>query len=293
MTDTALRFNVFWTGSNKQIALDLVVCHTRKNASKSAVKLQRQVATLVNVKLHKSIKVTLGSPAGPQLTPVLRSLDMPLKLDEVALGQKPEDTQLHKAMVAAWSELQPNQVTKVFVTQHNPTAVAVDQLLSASSQVKGCTIFYDLPQSLACNSLVTLAAIKLTGGLITTPNELQGNKRFAILCMRQGKCLRTALLYSFAFAALNDDEDVVLAAVARHPQELSFASQRLKASKAFILKAIGVNGLCIKWTVVELQQDKEVALAAVRQNRAAIKYLCAELIEDKDIQQACTSNSES
>lgn len=73
--------------------------------------------------------------------------------------------------------------------------------------------------------------------------------------------------------ALSDREDVVLAAVARHPDELFYASHRLRNCRTFVLSAVLVNGLCIEWATPELRRDDEIAAAAVRQNEQAIMHL--------------------
>lgn len=75
MTDPHLRFAVYCVGSNKLLAADLAICLDSKNVLESSYELQRQVAALAGVESHRHVKITLGSPAGPQLTPLLRSLD--------------------------------------------------------------------------------------------------------------------------------------------------------------------------------------------------------------------------
>ena len=289
LADTDLRFAVFMTGSNKLVAANLVIRLNSKNVLESSTELQRQVAALEGVQLHQCIKVMLGSPAGPQLSPLLRSLDTVLQ----GLKNTPQEELLdQKVMISAWMNLQPDKVNIVFVTQHKHSAVVVDQLVSTYAKGYTSHAYNRLPRADQCNPDVFSTAHILSCGRIGIPDELKNNKKLALNCFMRWSAYLGYLDLS-DFGALNDDEDVVFAAVALYPQELFFASQRLKASKAFVLKAVNMNGICIKWAAPELQQDKEVALAAVRQNRAAIKYLCAELIEDKDIQQACTSNSES
>ena len=294
MADTALHFAVFWAGSNKQIALDLVICHGRKNAFASAVELQRHVAELVNVQLYESIKVTLGSPAGPPLTPALRSYNTAL------LNLKLEEAPAYKAMVAAWTSLEPSQKSNVFVTRHSHTALGIHELLRLYRAQKSrdwaflIPSEYDrLPQTLQCNPVVAFVAIDLAEYYsVELPPKLRSSSKFALTVIREVTSPDKSILSRFA-PAVRNDEAVVLAAVARLEHELLHVSTELRASKTFALKAASVNGLCVLYLARTLQEDKEVALAAVRQNRKAVKYLCAELIEDKDIQQACTSNSES
>jgi hypothetical protein len=97
-------------------------------------------------------------------------------------------------------------------------------------------------------------------------------------------------LHRFDYHAIRDDEDVVLAAVARHGDELLHASERLRHCRTFVLNAVLVNGLCIQWAAFELRQDYEIALAAVRQNELAIMYLCHDVRQHVETQQAPDCN---
>jgi hypothetical protein len=154
-------------------------------------------------------------------------------------------------------------------------------------------VYNDLPQATQCDPAVFITAHVLVCGLICVPDELRSNKKLALYCFQLNKRWNPTHLCSLgllSFDALRDDDEVVLAAVDRDLDDFCYASPRLKADKAFVLKVVGVNGLCIARAVADLKRDKDVALAAVRQNKAAVKYLCAELQEDKDIVVACANN---
>ena len=285
MADATLCFALYWAGSNKQIACKH--CFTAvKHAWQNGLRLQDQVAELVNVEPH-NIKLLLGSPAGPQLTPVL----FPPSL--VRSESNIEGLPAHKEMVAAWSSLTPDQVSNVFVTQHSCVALTVDALarLFRIGKCDACA-YIGLPSSLHCNPIVALAALD---GIelfpVILPDELSKNRQFALAAMRQVRtpyCILSCFDYT-----MRNNEDVVLAAVARNHHELFYASERLRKSKTFVLKAVSVNGLCIKTNKDndhELFVDKEVALAAVTQNAAAFPFLCSTLKADKDVQQACNNS---
>jgi hypothetical protein len=277
MTHTEFCFSVLWAGSNQLIAPRLSLCFKKGDVKTSALKLQGQVAQLANVEPHECIKILLGSPAGPQLTPVLRSRTC----------KKLEEEPAHKAMVSAWLSLKPDHKVNVFVTQHDSVALAIDQLVSSANAAYQ---YNSLPANLRCNPLVALTALDLSTywAMVELPLPLLSNKTFALCAMR--RCKRpNAILGCFDYT-IREDEDVVLAAVARHRNELYYASGRLRHCRAFVLNAVLVNGLCIQWAASELRQDYEIALAAVRQNKEAIMYLCHDVRQHVETQQAPDCN---
>jgi hypothetical protein len=295
MTNSHLHFAVYCVGSNKLLAADLAIRLDSKNVLESSYELQRRVNRLADTKLHQRIKVMLGSPAGPQLTPPLRSLDALIETRDPYFEHDP----LRKATKTAWSKLQFGKVHTVYATQHKPVSVVVDELVAAyanrcygygydNRRVK--EMYDDLPQSLRCHPAVFVCAHTLSPRrTLVVPDELRSNKMFALGCFkRRSKSL--CFIDLIDFKGLRDDEEVVIAAVASEPRDFQWASPRLQANKAFVLKAVGVNGLCINWVAPELKRDKDVALAAVRQNKHAVKYLCAELQEDRDVVAACANN---
>jgi hypothetical protein len=244
----------------------------------NSMELQHEVARLADTEPHQC-KCLLGSPAGPELTPPLRSTN------------KVKREKAYKSMFSAWSSLKTDQVIHVFVTQHNPAAVAVHEMVSPHSEDYAAAYYNLLPDKLRCNAAVALAALDLVSqSSIRLPSKLNTNT-FALAAIRRVGIVSPdkSVLKHFEPTVLND-EDVVLAAIANNPKELLYAPRELKASKSFLLKAVGVHGTCIQWAAPALKKDKDVALAAVRQNKAAIHHLWAELQEDKDIVEACTNN---
>lgn len=205
-----------------------------------------------------------------------------------------QDLLLKQAATIAWSKLHFGKVNTVFVLQNTHSAVAVDQLVLGFGKRDASRMYKDLPQSTQCNPAVFVTAHTLCSGKLSISDELRGNKKFALGCFKYSKRYNKHLpnLNLIHFDALQDDEDVVLASVVKHSTNLYLASPRLRASKAFVLKVVGVNGLCIEWAATEVKQDKEVAFAAVRQNKEAVKFLCCELQEDKDIVAACANNDD-
>ena len=66
------------------------------------------------------------------------------------------------------------------------------------------------------------------------------------------------------FLEYNDDEEIVIASIARDPNSLRYASDRLKASKQIVLFAVSNDGRAIKYASNDLKDDKEVVLAALK-----------------------------
>jgi hypothetical protein len=104
--------------------------------------------------------------------------------------------------------------------------------------------------------------------MVELPLPLLSNKTFALCAMR--RCKRPNAILNCFDDMIRDQEDVVFAAVARHSNELFYASKRLRYCRTFVLKAARVNGWCIRWAAFELVGDNEIAVAAVRQNQHAI-----------------------
>ena len=270
MTHTEFCFSVLWAGSNQLIAPSLSLCFKKNDVNTKAVELQRQVAELANVEPRECVKILLGSPAGPQLTPVLRSRTC----------KKLDDEPAHKAMVSAWLSLKPDCKVNVFVTQHDLVALALDKLVSSANAAYQ---YKSLPENLRCNPLVALAALDRTGWWdVELPPELSSNKKFALsaLC----RCKSRSLILPFFGATIWDQEDVVLAAVAQHDQEFMWASRRLSACRTFVLKVVRVNGPCIRWAARALKGDNEIAVAAVQQNDSALAYVDHRIRHQVEIQ---------
>lgn len=287
MTDySCYYFSVKWAGSNIDIASKLLLRGDFNNpAWLNSSRLQDQVGALVNID-PRSIKIVLGLPAGPQLTPVLLT-------PKVVLGKaKLEEMQLHKAMSAAWSSLKTGQVYSVYVTQHSPVALAVDKLASLCKR-RCCWsshAYTDLPLTLRRNPVVALAALDLRYRLhVRLPDELVANRQFAIAALSQTVVDDEHALVNYFSETLREDEEVVLKAIELHRLTLWRFPPSLLRNKAFMLRAVSISGLCIRAAAPTLRSDKDVALAAVRQHKKAFKFLSQALQADEDIQQVCNT----
>ena len=64
---------------------------------------------------------------------------------------------------------------------------------------------------------------------------------------------------------------------------LQFASPRLQNDKQIVLAAVRQNGLALQFASASLQDDKEVVLAAVRQNGFALNSASSKLRQDQEV----------
>jgi hypothetical protein len=284
MSDVTVLFSMFWAGSNQQIASRVPWCYNLDTVCEQDADFRTFVARFVNTTpFTRSFKITLGSPAGPQLTYALYSRPYTLR-----------DTRAkNEAMVAAWSSLQPGQVANVFVTQHSEAVLAVNELCSNMMFNLGrraSKYYNELPLNLQRHASVALAALEVHdkvvikyGGSVSLPRELQTNKKFALAAI--GRVRHPCVVFHRLDDKLRNDEDIALALVSKHQGYMCDLPLALQNSREFVLKAVSVNGLCISWAAANLKQDKDVGLAAVCQCKDAFWYLAAELRCDDDIKQ--------
>ena len=88
----------------------------------------------------------------------------------------------------------------------------------------------------------------------------------------------------YASEALRDDKDVILAAVKNDGQILYFASERLRDDKDVVLAAIENKPIIIKYASLRLRKDKDVAKLAVSKGKKnVLSFLDSELQKDEEI----------
>jgi len=89
--------------------------------------------------------------------------------------------------------------------------------------------------------------------------------------------------YALALLAptLQDDEDVVLCAVAVTGAALEFASPRLKAHKPVVLAAVCQDGLALHHAADAMRSDRDVVTAAMRSNFIVYALASRELRSDE------------
>ena len=122
---------------------------------------------------------------------------------------------------------------------------------------------------------VVLEAVRQNGeSLKFAHNDLKNNKDFILEVVRQNGML---LQYIY----LKSDEDVILEAIKQNSESLQFAYNHLK-NKDFILKAVAVNGMALKFAHEDLKNNKDFILKAVAVNGMALKFAHEDLKKNKD-----------
>lgn len=132
--------------------------------------------------------------------------------------------------------------------------------------------------------------------------ELKGDKELALIPVKHG--FGNALFY--VSKELLEDEEFVLKAVKAGFKESFYDfyshfnmnagkcfplsiknnlsnSSSLFSNGEFVLKAVAVNGMFLKYLDEKFKSDKEVVLAAVKENGFAIKYASVDLQQDDEV----------
>eukprot|EP00754_Rhynchopus_humris_P031208 Rhum_TRINITY_DN15323_c0_g6::Rhum_TRINITY_DN15323_c0_g6_i1::g.150785::m.150785 len=83
--------------------------------------------------------------------------------------------------------------------------------------------------------------------------------------------------------AFDDNEGVVRAAVKKDGCALQRVSERLRADKSFVLKAVEQNGLALEYASALLRDNEEVVGAAVRSFWGALRFASERLRADESL----------
>jgi predicted RNA-binding protein (virulence factor B family) len=83
--------------------------------------------------------------------------------------------------------------------------------------------------------------------------------------------------------SIRDDEEVVLAAVAKYGESLQHASDRLRAKRNVAIAACSHNGDALRYCSAELRQDRDLVLRACRTSGNALKHASDELRNDREV----------
>lgn len=89
-------------------------------------------------------------------------------------------------------------------------------------------------------------------------------------------------LLDYLSANYKNDKEIVLIAVKENGFALKYASDELRRDKEVVLTAINENGHAIEFGHESLRNDREIALIALRKNISALEYISKELIADKE-----------
>lgn len=76
---------------------------------------------------------------------------------------------------------------------------------------------------------------------------------------------------------LQEDQEIMLAAVQHDVCALDYASQELLRNRDFMLEAVTHDGYALRWAARELRNDPELVLKAIERDVSALKYASKEL----------------
>ena len=101
--------------------------------------------------------------------------------------------------------------------------------------------------------------------------------------------LKKCILLKFkknASKSLKNDIDFILNAVSieiNNYKLLQYMSKKLKNNKQFMMKAVEINGYCLKYASENLKNDKEVVFGAMETDMHMFEYASDDLKNDKKI----------
>lgn len=125
------------------------------------------------------------------------------------------------------------------------------------------------------------AAIINRGALKYASTTLQNDRQVVGAAVQQN-----GYALQHASGALKDDGDVVRAAVQQNGRALAFASAALQNDSKIVSAACRTLGTALQWASNTLKNDREVVLAAVLQNGLALQYASDELKDDRTVASA-------
>jgi hypothetical protein len=101
--------------------------------------------------------------------------------------------------------------------------------------------------------------------------------RDVVLVKKSGQAL------AFALVAMQDDKEIVIAAVNRGGSALQHASDAMRANPEVVLAAMRRNGCALQHASDVLRNDRRVVLFAVRQNGDALAHASDDLRGDVEV----------
>ncbi|WP_257265834.1 DUF4116 domain-containing protein, partial [Endozoicomonas sp. ONNA2] len=87
----------------------------------------------------------------------------------------------------------------------------------------------------------------------------------------------------YASKRVRNDKDVVLPAIAKHPDDLKLASKQLKNDQDVVMASVSQNGYCLSYASPELQDNDMVVKTALAQCAYALQYASERFRSDKGI----------
>jgi hypothetical protein len=262
-------FTVKWTGSNELVAPNVFVEH--RLAQYKSHDLVQQVASLANITDCKTIKLTLGSPAGPEVSTPLFRLNSDHNKGVPTFSQKERELETHWRLVNDHPRNllleTPVKPLELFLSTHSSVALAINTLYECYNRCMEVFYAYSCMESkLRENPRVALTAIQLDEHFHClsrlVPRRFLSDKQFVLralaVCRKMGFC---GSVFKWADAKLKDDIDVVTTAVKFAGGLLQHMSEAMRASKSVVLAAVSNDKEAVKYASSELQSDPDVIAA--------------------------------
>lgn len=107
-------------------------------------------------------------------------------------------------------------------------------------------------------------------------------------CADKVKCVAGCALF-YVSDELRNDREVVLAAIAFHPENFYHASNELRADREIVLAAVVGDPINLEFASNELRADREIVMVAVQQkgfdfqNGMVLRYASDELRDDVEV----------
>eukprot|EP00913_Durusdinium_trenchii_P016234 g15256.t1 len=123
---------------------------------------------------------------------------------------------------------------------------------------------------------VALAAVRSRAeAMAFAGQELLADRSFVLEALKlQGAALEHVPHFQ-------EDEDLVLAAVASDCSALRFSA--LRCQRSFVMRAVVTAGMCLEHVFAELLEDKELVLAAVGSSGLALQFVPESLKSDEEV----------
>ncbi|MGZ6298680.1 MAG: DUF4116 domain-containing protein, partial [Parachlamydiaceae bacterium] len=118
--------------------------------------------------------------------------------------------------------------------------------------------------------------IRRPKNLATAPSELANDQNVVMAILA-----RDGLALEYAKTQFKKDRQIVLTAVKQNGCALKYATEELKSDRAFMLATVQTNRWALGYISQELKSDKEIVMAAVQQNVQALEYASEKLTSNK------------
>jgi predicted patatin/cPLA2 family phospholipase len=112
-------------------------------------------------------------------------------------------------------------------------------------------------------------------------NELRNNKKFILEVIKKYTQKYENSILQFVNEDLQNDKDIVFAAVIQNGVALRFASKELRNNKEVVLAAVKNEGWALTYVSDELRNDEDVVVAAVTRHGYMLEHVSEELKNDE------------